>query len=187
MPLVYRELDREIRSAMLAELELDIDNARLLPNPLLGAQAQQAWPALLVRAFSSESEAWLAHTLLEQGLVAQDANGEQLQLFRPSISAHDMLAQVEFNRFYCRAVCQRAIDTGAAVSVYRAGFSSEGLNIASDAVGRKFAARPTLHSLRVSICLEYALGLPGGYGAGLSLRTWKNHRVRLAALEAQCG
>ena len=110
MPLFYANLDDALRQRMLAEIELDRTAGRLYLSAWLTPAGQTAFPALLQQAAAQHDAGWLASRLdIREGV---DAN--------LGLPASRLLAEGEFNRFYMRALCLRAIEEGRTLEVYRA-------------------------------------------------------------------
>lgn len=87
------------------------------------------------------------------------------------ITAPETLAEGEFNRFYCRGVCRRAIAEGLEeVEVYRAKPVREQRPQSRVLVGSKLRADRLLHDLQTNIGVDLALGVPAGPNSGLSVR-----------------
>jgi hypothetical protein len=86
------------------------------------------------------------------------------------VNAHEMLAEGEFNRFYIRGVCLRAIEEGAfEVIVYRAKMAEHARAESEQKIGQRIAAEALLRDLRAHPGLDTALGLPPGPNSGLSV------------------
>jgi hypothetical protein len=82
-----------------------------------------------------------------------------------------MLAEGEFNRYYCRGLCQRALEVGIEeVEVYRAKAVTTPRPESQRLIGRRLSARSLLNDLRTSQGVEPALGVPPGPNSGLSVR-----------------
>jgi hypothetical protein len=85
------------------------------------------------------------------------------------VNAHEMLAEGEFNRFYIRAVCLRAIKEGTSeVIVYRAKIVEHARAESEQKIGQRIAAETLLRDLRAHPGIDTALGLPPGPNSGLS-------------------
>ena len=90
---------------------------------------------------------------------------------RVPVTAAETLAEGEFNRFYVRAVCRRAIDDGASeVEVYRAKAVATPRSASQAMIGRKVNPRDLLEDVRTHPGVDTALGLPPGPNSGLSIR-----------------
>jgi len=86
-------------------------------------------------------------------------------------NAPQRLAEGEFNRFFLRGLCLRAIDEGIdEVIVYRARASSSPRSESEALVGTRFDPKVLLNDLRENLGVDTALGLPPGPNSGLSAR-----------------
>lgn len=91
---------------------------------------------------------------------------------RVPVTAPQTMAEGEFNRYYARGVCVRAMaESGpqATVTIYRA---RESLNPRSESialVGTTPSAAALLEDLRTHIGMDTALRLPPGPNSGLSV------------------
>lgn len=81
-----------------------------------------------------------------------------------------MLAEGEFNRFYIRAICVRAMESGVReVTVYRAKEVLDARTESTRKIGQSVSAEELLRDLRTSQGIDTALGLPPGPNSGLSV------------------
>jgi len=86
------------------------------------------------------------------------------------VTAPDTLAEGEFNRFYARGLCARAIDNGIKeVVVYRGKEVQQPRAESQAMIGKKIDATVLLEDLRNSPGVEPALGLPPGPNSGLTV------------------
>lgn len=85
-------------------------------------------------------------------------------------NAHETLSEGEFNRFYIRALCLRAINEGRELEVYRAKQVSNPRPDFQMMIGRIVDAETLLNDLRKNIGVDSALGLPNGPNSGLSVK-----------------
>jgi hypothetical protein len=172
--LNYRNLDDRTRPFMVAEIESDAINARLYVSPRLSDQGVNVWPSLLKEAAAFHTDAWLAAEIKSRGLLKtheerRAPKGGKTVVQIPS-NAHETLAEGEFNRFYVRGLCLRAIDENiSAMVVYRARHSENPRPESEAIVGRRFAPDALLNDLRTSPGVEPALGVPPGPNSGLSV------------------
>lgn len=76
------------------------------------------------------------------------------------VTAHTTMAEGEFNRFYIRAICLRAIDKGQPnVLVYRGRHSDEPRPESERLIGTPISAQKLLSDLRASPGVDAAFGL----------------------------
>ncbi|HEY3923976.1 MAG TPA: hypothetical protein VGL75_05380 [Acidothermaceae bacterium] len=161
---------------MLDEFERDVAADVLYISPRLNTYGRTHWPFLLRAALAYGVPAVLARDLAALAVfndfetapgIGENLNPQQ----RVPDDANVRLAEIEFNRFYARAVCRRALQTGAqaVVEVYvaRKGMAP-GWN-ARDLVGTTIPAAELLATLRRGITLGAALGLGDPSALSVSL------------------
>lgn len=175
MTLQLHDLDVETRSYMLAELEHDLANDSLYVGKYLSKEGLARYPDLLRRSLESGTDASLSVELAAPGLFL-----ETYEKRKPSggyttakvpYTAPVTLAEGEFNRFYLRGLCQRAIAQGGGnIEIYRARTSSNPRAESEAMIGRRLNAQALLSDLRKHIGVDTALGLPPGPNSGLSGR-----------------
>jgi hypothetical protein len=91
-------------------------------------------------------------------------------------NAHEMLGEGEFNRFYIRGLCLRAIEDGIPdVEVYRAKPVDSPRPESQALIGQRIKAEALLQDLRARTNVEPALGCPPGPNSGLSVRLPPDH------------
>ena len=89
----------------------------------------------------------------------------------PPVADGDVAAVREFNRFYIRALCRRAIDDNIpALAVYRARPSKNPRPTSEKKVGNLVDPRELLDDLRARPGTRPAMGLPAGPNSGVSVR-----------------
>lgn len=174
MPLDYKHLDERTRALMVAEIDQDVAAGSLYLSDNLSPIGRSVYPALLRRAVQSGSDVSLADDLRSQ-LNSHEkprrlASGA---LSKPPVmrsNAHEMLAEGEFNRFYMRAICLRAIDDGIEeVVVYRGKEVAQARSASIQKIGQRMATQALLNDLRTHIGVDTALGLPPGPNSGLCI------------------
>jgi hypothetical protein len=175
MGLAYRNLDERTRNLMLSEIDRDINANRLFLSDNLNPQGRIDYPDLLRNAARSGSDVTLAAAIKnrlnthEKPRQLKSGKLSKAPLMRSN--AHEMLAEGEFNRFYIRALCLRAIEDGfAEVIVYRAKQVQHARSESEAKIGQRVAAQPLLEDLREHPGVDAALGLPPGPNSGLSIR-----------------
>ena len=124
MGLHYENLDQKTRDFMIEELEMDISNGKLYLSPRLNSGGQKNWSSLLKESFESHDDSWLSIELRNRLCM----NNQEVRRTRSGgttvcnvpITATKTLAEGEFNRFYCRGLCARAIaEETKEVEIYR--------------------------------------------------------------------
>lgn len=175
MPMEYKHLDERTRALMLAEIERDISSGTLYLSDNLTPQGCNSFPDLLRKAARTGDDASLAADVRN----CLDSHEKPRRLAsggfsKPPImrsNAHEMLAEGEFNRFYMRAICLRAIEDGVEqVIVYRAKEVMKARSSSVQKVGQSMPTQALLNDLRTHIGVDTALGLPPGPNSGLCVR-----------------
>ncbi len=115
---------------------------------------------------------WLADQLrvyMESHEESRTRSGEMKSKKVP-VTAPETLAEGEFNRFYARGLCARAIAEGISeVLVYRGKEVKQPRPESQARVGTRIAAKTLLEDLRKSQGVEPALGIPAGPNSGLTI------------------
>ncbi len=168
-------LDQKTRDLMVKEINQDIAASRLYMSPRLNASGQSQYPALLKKAAQSHDETWLAQQIRIEGLLntteTKKTPSGGITTAKVPVTAPDTLAEGEFNRFYCRGMCARAIEEGKQqVRVYRAKPVSNPRPESQAKVGTLVDAHKLLNDLRTSQGVEPSLGIPPGPNSGLSVQ-----------------
>jgi hypothetical protein len=163
---------------MIAEVERDIGDGGLYLSPRLTDSGRIQWPGLLLNAVRSGDEATLAESLMGRGLLRafEDRRSSRgwgrAQQVRVPRTAAWTLSEGEFNRFYIRGLCVRAVEGGVGeVEVYRAKHVDNPRSESLYLIGRRLGADALLEDLRLhSGEEEPAFRVPGGPNSGLSVR-----------------
>lgn len=163
-------LDARTRALMRAEVETDCASGQLYVSERLSPTGQEAWPNLLLAAIDHGDARTLAAELQRPGIL----NAMTMRKTGPARmprDAHETLAEGEFNRYYMRAVCRRALEDGVTeVEVYRAKAVVRPRPESQAKLGTRVNAEVLLADLRTHIGVDTALGLPAGPNSGLSVR-----------------
>lgn len=175
MGLNLVNLDERTRRYMLEEVDLDVSSNNLYVSPRLSTRGQHDYENLLREAIRNYDDVWLARNLCENGRLNTTEERRKpsggFSTVKVPVNAHEMLAEGEFNRFYARGLCLRAIaDEIQELVIYRA---KEVRNPRSDSeqrIGKRINAKALLDDLRSSSGVEPALGLPPGPNSGLSVK-----------------
>lgn len=175
MALSLVNLDEQTRQFMLNEVEHDLANDQLYISPRLNPQGRIAYPELLKRAITTEGDDWLGKQLRFGNMMnpmeqRRKPKGGFVTVKVP-VTAPDTLAEGEYNRFYVRGLCVRAIGEGiTSLEIYRAKAVMQPRSDSQAKIGTKIDARALLDDLRVSVGIDTALGLPPGPNSGLSVK-----------------
>jgi hypothetical protein len=176
MGLHYTNLDAETRKYMIEEIDLAIADKSIYLSPWLSPQGIQDWPGLLKTAAANGSDDTLAGALRQNGRVnvmaqRRKPKSAEMTTYRVPDTAPMTMAEGEFNRFYCRGLCRRAIANGIiSLEVYRAKNVEQPRSDSQAKIGTKVDPKAILEDLRSSAGVEPTLGLPPGPNSGLTLK-----------------
>lgn len=175
MAFFFENLDLKTREHMIREIDSDLSMGILFMSPRIRPGSEWLYVSSLRAAARSHDETWLADQIRRNHLLKHEEERTSAErgvmMLKVPLTAPDSLAAAEFNRFYARAVCARAVETGVQhVEVYRAKVVPQLLPESELIVGRRLAAESLLRQLRKTPGLESALGLPGGPLSGFTIR-----------------
>jgi hypothetical protein len=159
---------------MIAEIDRDMKAGTLYLSDNLSKQGCTDYPTLLRAAADSGSDTTLAEALLKclnsHEKPRRLKSGEYSKPPVMRSNAHEMLADGEFNRFYMRALCLRAIEDGIKeVVVYRAKEVANARSASEQMIGKRMSTEALLNDLRTHPGVDTALGLPPGPNSGLCI------------------
>jgi hypothetical protein len=173
--LRYEELTSETRRFMLEEIQQDEDTETLYRSPWLTQGGQGDWAEILREAATSGTDDTLAGALRLRGRIVVRAqrrkpNSQQMTWYRVGANAPEVMSG-EFNVFYCRGLCRRAIEEKVSrLEVYRARASAQPRRDSEMKLGLLVEPEVILIDLRKTHGTEPTFGLPPGPNTGLSLR-----------------
>ena len=175
MGFLHENLDQITRQHMTAEIKKDIAADKLYLSTRLTHSGREIWFGLLLDAALCGTDDSLAALLQDRGLL----NGSELRkkprggysIAQVSATAHITLAEGEFNRFYVRGLCCRAIAQGIPrLELYRAKQGNIPRPESVEKTGLLMDPEVVLVDVRASIGVVTAFWLPQGSNSGLSLR-----------------
>jgi hypothetical protein len=175
MGLEYKNLDQRTRTLMLSEIGHDVAAGTLYLSNRLTARGRHDYPDLLRQAATVGTDDQLA-AAIQSRLNTHDAprylpSGGLSAPRAMSSDAHETLAEGEFNRFYMRALCVRAIEDDIShLIVYRAKAVEHARPESQRKIGQRIQASALLQDLRDHVGIETVLGIPAGPNSGLSVR-----------------
>jgi len=170
MALQYENLDSDTRGHMLIEVVEDVVNGDFYESPRLTEEGLRQWPELLRDAVEFHTDDWLAAQLNQLGLLrAKEPSGRGGWKKVPH-NAAQTLAEGEFNRYYARGLCLRAIRDKQQVQVYRGKAVSNPRSRSLALLGMVLDPEALVTDLRQSKGVEPALGLPPGPNSGLTIK-----------------
>lgn len=175
MGLKYANLDTQTRGFMVEEIEMDVASDKIYRSSYLGQRAQGNWPDLLRDAAATGNDDTLAAELRKPGMLNSTTQRKKpsggYTIAKVPRIAPEVLAEGEFNRYYVRGLCRRAIDTGIPrLEVYRAKAVMDPRPESEARIGHLIDPQAVLIDLRVSQGVETALGIPPGPGSGITVK-----------------
>jgi hypothetical protein len=166
-------LDAATRRHMVDEINRDIAAGALYVSPRLSEVGRQAYPALLLDAAErGDAESLAAELRVRARLNITEISTRNGKTYskRVPVNAAETMAEGEFNRFYARGVCVRAMEENVGeVIVYRAKQVASPRLQSEAMIGVAVRAAQLLEDLRVNVGVEPALGIPPGPNSGLSV------------------
>jgi hypothetical protein len=175
MGINYENLDKRTREFMIKELELDISSGKLYISTRLNSVGKANWADILKEAIQNYNDDWLADQLLKRGYMRthekRRTRSGGITIAKVPATATQTLAEGEFNRFYARGLCARAIKDGIPdVEVYRGKQVRQPRPVSQAMIGKRIAAKALIKDLRKSQGVEPALKIPPGPNSGLTIR-----------------
>jgi hypothetical protein len=159
---------------MLAEVESDIARGALYLSPRLSQRGRLEYAALLRQSVIGYDDRWLADSLRAGERVLTEEQRRKpsggYTTAKVPVTAPDTLAEGEFNRYYVRGLCLRAIEDGITeLVVYRAKQVASPRRESEAKIGTRVAAHALLEDIRTHPGIDTALRLPPGPNSGLSV------------------
>ncbi|MCX6685068.1 MAG: hypothetical protein NTV10_00205 [Methanoregula sp.] len=159
---------------MEEELNLDIQSRSVYVSTRLIQHGIELWNSLLLEAIQHHNDDWLANQLQTMGCLKsheQRVRNGIPHLAKVPFTAAETLAEGEFNRFYARGVCVRAIHENIPeIEVYRGKEVQRPRYESEIKIGKRFSPKLLLNDLRTSQGVEPALGIPPGPNSGITIR-----------------
>ncbi len=173
MKFDFKNLDQETRKLMLDEVNRDIANKQLYLSKRFNEAGEKLYPQILSKALTFGDEQSFATDLRGNNCFKTHEERKTktgvTQVKVPD-TAHTTLAESEFNRFYIRALCLRAMEANQRLTVYRARQSDNPRPESEMMIGTNVDPNKLLIDLRTSMGTDTALGLPPGPNSGLTVR-----------------
>ena len=175
MALQFHNLDERTRTLMVNELEIDVAAGTLYLSTRLSHRGRNEYEQLLRTSFLVGDDESLANDIRSPGLLNDSEQRRRptggFSTVKVPVTAHETLAEGEFNRFYIRALCRKAIDDGVGtLEIYRAKAVTNPRSASQAMIGRRIDASELLRDLRTNPGVDTSLGLPPGPNSGLSVR-----------------
>ncbi|SDY83224.1 hypothetical protein [Hymenobacter psychrophilus] len=166
----FEHLDNITRQYMLIEVEQAIKASQLNFSKRFNGTGLELYPGLLREAVTNGTEATLAAALQQhQCFNTHEKRGAETR--QVPENAATTFAEGEFNAFYMRGVCHRALQEGCMVQVYRAKASDMHRKGSELIEGNLENPQRVLLIIRNSLDgSQRGLGMPAGSNSGLSIR-----------------
>ncbi len=175
MGLAYKDLNEPTRKFMIQEIDMDVANGSIYISNFLNPHGREIWPKLLRDAAAVGNDDSLAASIVADACLKAHYERRKpkggFTMAAVPYTAHETMGEGEFNRYYTRGLCRRAMDEGMpALEVYRAKAVADPRPASQAKIGLLVNPRAILEDLRRTQGLEPALGLPPGPNSGLTLR-----------------
>lgn len=174
MGIYYKNLDGECRQFMLEELNKDATAGTLYISPRLNEIGLKNWKIILEEAIRNHDDTWLENKLRTENYMKDQEQCRKptggFTIAKVPVTAPEMLAEGEFNRFYARGLCLKAIKNNISeVVIYRGKEVQQPRAESQAMIGKRINAGALLDDLRKSQGVEPALGLPPGPNSGITV------------------
>lgn len=173
MSFRFHDLDLHTRALMLDEVDRDARLGVLYRSPRLSPLGQVFYPPALREAVCRGNERTLAAAIANGRMLNTheiSRRGDKVFAKRVPHNAHKTLAEGEFNRFYLRALCLRALEEGCdQLEIYRAKQVVTPRPESQAQLGTCIDVTAFLSELRKYVGVETAYHLPAP-NSGLSAR-----------------
>ena len=166
----FENLDNITRQYMLIEVEQAIKASQLNYSRRFSEKGTTQYPQLLQKAVTDGSEETLAESLQQNDCFLPYEKQGAVTRKVPE-NAAITFAEGEFNSFYMRGVCHRAMRQGCMVQVYRAKESSVPRKASQLIEGNLEDPNRVLLLFKNSQNgSQRGIGMPSGSNSGLSIR-----------------
>jgi hypothetical protein len=162
MGLAYKNLDAETRCLMFEEIDYDVAAGITYLSNYPAPNGVQTWVELLKQA--AQYDGSFAAQLRKPGVLKLEVERKKptggFTMVKVPVTAPETMAEGEFNRFYIRALCRRALKTSnSTVVVYRSRASENPRPESEALIGKVLDASKLLYDLRLSPGADAGLGL----------------------------
>jgi hypothetical protein len=159
---------------MIEEIEKDKKEGKLYFSSYLSEVGRNDWPELLLAAAKSGNDVTFGNELRIGGRLnamgQRKKPGGGFTMVKVPVTAHETLSEGEFNRFYIRALCRRAIeDKVPHVIAYRAKQVEKPRPESIAIEDQPFDPSTVLADLRTNVGVETSSGFPGP-NSGMSVK-----------------
>ncbi|GAB3937522.1 hypothetical protein [Mucilaginibacter myungsuensis] len=173
MALTYLSLDDVTREYMLKEFQSDLDCDNCYLSKRFNDFGNTHFIEIMPQHIATGDDASLTEALKSNNCFKsheeRNKNGT-ISMVKVPVTAAETFAEGEFNRFYIRAICLRALTENRAIEVYRARASSSPRPESEALIGNTFDPKTLLQDLRDNKGVDTSFGLPAGPNSGLSIK-----------------
>jgi hypothetical protein len=170
---VFLDLDGETRRRMAAEHTRDVAANSDWDSPRFADGGRERFRNALQQACRDGNDVTLAEDVRRQGMLrtreVRNGKNGRIEAAVP-VTAPETLAEGEFNRYYIRALCSRALDENRQLVVWRAKEVTSPRQEFEALLGKLVQPAAVLEDLRTGKRVDEAFGLPAGPNSGLSVR-----------------
>lgn len=150
----FINLNDDIKNLMNQEIEKDIQEDNFYLSERLNDEGKKVYKDLLVKSIE-EGDEELFEKDLDINKYFNPTYPRQGKLVKTPVNAAKLLTQCEFNRYYIRAICLKALESGQnEVEVYRARQSSWSRPESGAKIGQKLRVEELILDLRNSVGKE---------------------------------
>jgi hypothetical protein len=174
--LKYEDLTPEVRALMVEEIDMDVKSEKIYRSRYLTQSGQGNWPDLLRTAAQTGTDDTLAAAvkgMFNKQVSKKKKGGFGTIMADVPYNANEVLAESEFNKYYCRGLSQFAVkESIPRLEVYRAKQVAQPRASSEEKIGLLVDPATILIDLRASQTegVETALGIPPGPGSGITIR-----------------
>lgn len=170
--MILEDLSDDVRSNMENEVNYDVEQDKLYISPRLKDNYDDIYLKMLFDAIREGNVESFAYAIEDNDCLneLEPSSRTKTGFKKVPYNAHEVLAEGEFNRFYIRGLCKKAIAEELVLEIYRAKEVKNPRSDSEDLIDNEIDPTDLLNDLRESIGVDTVLGLPPGPGSGLSVR-----------------
>lgn len=167
--MIFVDLDEELVNDMINEVDSDLAEGTLYFSPRLTEFGISKYPEILKISLKA-LDLDLFISLLSEPDILKLKELRKDSLVKVPKNAAQLIAEGEFNKFYIRALCLKAIKEKVVLEVYRAKEVRIPRPDSEEKIGMIVNPEDLLQDLRETKGIDSHLGLPNGYNSGLSVK-----------------
>jgi hypothetical protein len=171
MGLNYKSLDSLTRQKMSEEFNHDLQANNLYLSKRFNQNGRDYYQRIMPNHIQNGNDDSLAEDLRNNNsfLTHEDRKTVKgVTKVKVPETAAQTFAEGEFNRFYLRGLCLRAISEGKKIIIYRGRLSENPRSESEAMIGIYLDPNTLLADLRANTGVDTALGLPPGPNSGLT-------------------